>query len=313
MKHTILLSLFSATLFAACTTGGGQREISVKVDGAAGKTLYFDRFAANKPVHVDSVVLDAKGAGSLKVAVMPLDFYRLALNDKDNIVVVLDSTESLTLETTLGNMGEPSKIEGSTQTKALYDYYNASRSFEQQRDSLRALVNANPQDQAALQRFNDLNKGFYDRSKNFVQENMGSPIALAALSRMDMGQDAELFKSSRDALRKTMPRSEFFAGFRDQVDRMEKQLEAQKAQEAEMERLSNLIPVGSEAPDFSQQDPKALVAFAGPRVVRETIGRDLPEGFQTSEFVLEHGFLDKIVDRRQLKTTLGSLFKMFKN
>ncbi|MBK8614795.1 MAG: TlpA family protein disulfide reductase [Flavobacteriales bacterium] len=152
-------------------------------------------------------------------------------------------------------MGEPSKIEGSTQTKALYDYYNASRSFEQQRDSLRALVNANPQDQAALQRFNDLNKGFYDRSKNFVQENMGSPIALAALSRMDMGQDAELFKSSRDALRETMPRSEFFAGFRDQVDRMEKQLEAQKAQEAEMERLSNLIPVGSEAPDFSQQDP----------------------------------------------------------
>ncbi|MCC7501528.1 MAG: TlpA family protein disulfide reductase [Flavobacteriales bacterium] len=255
MKHTILLPLFSAVLLTACSTGGGQREISVKVDGAAGPTLYFDRFAANKPVHVDSVVLDAKGSGSLKVPVMPLDFYRLALNEKDNIVVVLDSTESLTLETTSGNIGNPSKIEGSAQTKALYAYYNSSRTFEQQRDSLRALVNANPQDQAALQRFNDLNKGFYDRSKNFVQENMGSPIALAALSRMDMGQDAELFKSTRDALRKTMPRSEFFAGFRDQVDRMEKQLEAQKAQEAEMERLSNLIPVGSEAPDFSQQDP----------------------------------------------------------
>ncbi|MBK9286197.1 MAG: acetyl-CoA carboxylase carboxyltransferase subunit beta [Flavobacteriales bacterium] len=65
--------------------------------------------------------------------------------------------------------------------------------------------------------------------------------------------------------------------------------------------------------DLNIAEPKALVAFAGPRVVRETIGRDLPEGFQTSEFVLEHGFLDKIVDRRQLKTTLGSLFKMFKN
>ena len=255
MKHTTLLPLLSAALLAACSTGGVQRPISVTVDGAAGKTLYFDRFAANKPVHVDSVVLDANGTGSLNVPMLPLDFYRLAINDKDNIVVVLDSTESLSIETKLGDMGNPSKIEGSKASKALYDYYNASRTFEQQRDPLRALVNANPQDQAALQQFNDLNKGFYDRSKSFVQEHMGSPIALAALSRMDMGQDAELFKATRDALRKTMPRSEFFAGFRDQVDRMEKQLEAQKAQESEMERQSNLIPVGSEAPDFSQQDP----------------------------------------------------------
>ncbi len=54
--------------------------------------------------------------------------------------------------------------------------------------------------------------------------------------------------------------------------------------------------------DLNIAEPKALVAFAGPRVVRETIGRDLPEGFQTSEFVLEHGFLDKIVHRKELKS-----------
>lgn len=65
--------------------------------------------------------------------------------------------------------------------------------------------------------------------------------------------------------------------------------------------------------DLNIAEPKALIGFAGPRVVRETIGRDLPEGFQTSEFVLEHGFLDKIVDRRQLKDTLAQLLAMFKN
>jgi acetyl-CoA carboxylase carboxyl transferase subunit beta len=64
--------------------------------------------------------------------------------------------------------------------------------------------------------------------------------------------------------------------------------------------------------DLNIAEPKALIGFAGPRVVRETIGRDLPEGFQTSEFVLEHGFLDKIVDRRQLKGTLASLLAMFR-
>lgn len=65
--------------------------------------------------------------------------------------------------------------------------------------------------------------------------------------------------------------------------------------------------------DLNIAEPNALIAFAGPRVVRETIGRDLPPGFQTSEFVLEHGFLDKIVERKDMKYTLGRYFLMFKS
>lgn len=65
--------------------------------------------------------------------------------------------------------------------------------------------------------------------------------------------------------------------------------------------------------DINIAEPGALIGFAGPRVVKETIGRDLPEGFQTSEFVLEHGFLDYIVDRTKLKETLALSLKLFKN
>ncbi|MBL7957492.1 MAG: acetyl-CoA carboxylase carboxyltransferase subunit beta [Flavobacteriales bacterium] len=65
--------------------------------------------------------------------------------------------------------------------------------------------------------------------------------------------------------------------------------------------------------DLNIAEPKALIAFAGPRVVKETIGRDLPEGFQTSEFVLEHGFLDKIVERKDLKAFLAKTFQMFRS
>lgn len=64
--------------------------------------------------------------------------------------------------------------------------------------------------------------------------------------------------------------------------------------------------------DFNISEPKALIGFAGPRVVRETIGKDLPEGFQSAEFVLEHGFLDTIVDRKNLKETIGNLLRMTK-
>jgi acetyl-CoA carboxylase carboxyl transferase subunit beta len=62
--------------------------------------------------------------------------------------------------------------------------------------------------------------------------------------------------------------------------------------------------------DFNISEPGALIGFAGPRVIRETIGKDLPKGFQSAEFVLEHGFLDFIVDRRQLKSRLTMLLKM---
>ena len=65
--------------------------------------------------------------------------------------------------------------------------------------------------------------------------------------------------------------------------------------------------------DLNIAEPGSLIGFAGPRVVKETIGKDLPKGFQTAEFVLEHGFLDKIVPRTELKSTLGNILKMLKN
>jgi acetyl-CoA carboxylase carboxyl transferase subunit beta len=65
--------------------------------------------------------------------------------------------------------------------------------------------------------------------------------------------------------------------------------------------------------DFNIAEPNSLIGFAGPRIIRETIGKDLPKGFQSAEFVLEHGFLDFIIDRRNLKARLTILLKMLAN
>lgn len=65
--------------------------------------------------------------------------------------------------------------------------------------------------------------------------------------------------------------------------------------------------------DINIAEPGALIAFAGPRVVKETIGKELPKGFQTSEFVLEHGFLDYIVSRSELKERIAISLKFFNN
>lgn len=64
--------------------------------------------------------------------------------------------------------------------------------------------------------------------------------------------------------------------------------------------------------DIILAEPKAMIGFAGPRVIEQTIGEELPEGFQTAEFLLEHGFIDKIVERKDLKETIYQLIKLHK-
>ena len=64
--------------------------------------------------------------------------------------------------------------------------------------------------------------------------------------------------------------------------------------------------------DIVLAEPGAMIGFAGKRVIQQTIGESLPEGFQTAEFLLEHGFIDKIVERKDLKDTLYKIIKFHK-
>lgn len=65
--------------------------------------------------------------------------------------------------------------------------------------------------------------------------------------------------------------------------------------------------------DVILAEPGALIGFAGPRVIEQTIGQKLPEGFQTSEFLLEHGFVDKIVERKNMRRVLSAIIRSCKN
>jgi acetyl-CoA carboxylase carboxyl transferase subunit beta len=65
--------------------------------------------------------------------------------------------------------------------------------------------------------------------------------------------------------------------------------------------------------DFHLAEPGALIGFAGPRVIKLTIGKDLPQGFQRSEFLLEHGFVDQVVHRKDLKGTLSQIVSLLAN
>jgi acetyl-CoA carboxylase carboxyl transferase subunit beta len=64
--------------------------------------------------------------------------------------------------------------------------------------------------------------------------------------------------------------------------------------------------------DIILAEPNALIGFAGPRVIEQTINETLPEGFQKSEFLLDHGFVDQVVDRKKMKMTLAQLLTFHK-
>jgi peroxiredoxin len=248
--------LFPAILvLAACSTPEQERIVDVTIGGGGGKTIYLDRFKNNKPEHIDSLVLDANGHGTFHPGKLPLDFYAVSFSDQDMAVIVLDSAESVTLEATAGKLAEPSKVEGSKQSDLLYGFFKEAKKYEEEKQQLVTRVNSDRADTDAIDRINKLNSDFYTRCKMFTQEHKNSPVVLASVSRLNIQNDLPLFQEVRDALARSIPHSEYYIGFRDQVGRMEQQAAAMKVQEEQMAKLDNLIPVGAEAPDFSQASP----------------------------------------------------------
>ncbi len=257
MNKNLTLFLSTALLIlASCGSHPEERTVTARIDGAAGQTLYFDKFVANKPVHVDSTVLDAQGNGVISLPPMPLDFYALTLGNDKILVLLLDSAENVTVSARLDSMAFPTSIEGSVNTSLMHGYFKEAKAFDDQRTALANRLRSNPQDSTAMSEFATLNKEFMEKSKSFVKEHMSSPAVLAALNRLNIQEELPLFQQVRDSLRTTIGGSEYFKGFRDQVDRMTQQLLAQKQQEEQQAKLDNLIPVGSEAPDFTQNSPE---------------------------------------------------------
>lgn len=214
--------------------------------------MYFDKFVANRPVHVDSTVLDAEGNGVIDLPAMPLDFYALRIGDQDITVLLLDSAESITVTARKDSMAFPRSIQGSVNSSLMHGYFAEAKAFDDQRNALADRLRANPQDSAAMAGFAALNKAFMDKSRQFVRDHIHSPAVLAAMNRLNIQTELPLFQQVRDSLRKTIGGSEYFSGFREQVDRMAQQADAARLQEEQQAQLEDLVPIGSPAPDFTQ-------------------------------------------------------------
>ncbi|MBK8499582.1 MAG: TlpA family protein disulfide reductase [Flavobacteriales bacterium] len=231
---------------------------------------YFDRFENNVPYHVDSITLDKNGEGAFLIPPLPLDFYRLSIGN-EQLIVVLDSAESLDIHGRAGTMSTPDGIAGSVHTDLLRRFQEEVQGYDMKVAALKNALREDPSNTANMEELNSTNSMFYEHCKQLAREHSGSPVAISAVSRLNIQQELELFKLVRESLRKTMPRSTFFTNFRDQVDRVEQELLRFKMQEEEQKRLSNLLPVRGRAPEIVQQTPEggtfALSALRGKYVL----------------------------------------------
>lgn len=256
MKNLMTVAV-AAALLAACNSGPeATRSITAQIDGGAGKMLYLDKFVGNKPVHVDSVVLDAEGKGVIGLPSMPLDFYALTYGGEEVFILLLDSAENVTFVADANSLGSPRNVEGSVNTDLLHGYFNEAEKYDKEAEELVNRLKADRNDTVALTRYMELNQTFGEYTRRFVREHKGSPAVLAAMNRLNIQNEMELFRQVKNALRETIPYSEYYAAFRDQVDRAEQQMELARQQEEQQAMLDNMIPVGSEAPDFTQNTPE---------------------------------------------------------
>lgn len=255
MKNTILSIAIASTLLAACTEPIGST-VDITIEGAEGRMAKLERFQNGQAYTLDSVQLDAKGHGVLKARSLPLDYYRVHLGSEDeSLVLVMDSTESPVVTASMNDLGMPTQVSGSAHTTALYSFRRNVAEFEAKRDALRERINSSPESTEALQELNALNAAFHDECSAFVAANSSSPVAITALSKLNMQRDFDLFKKVRNDLRQTMSHSTFFAQFRESVDRREQQENAMRMEQEEVKRQEGMLPIGSEAPDFRQQTP----------------------------------------------------------
>ncbi len=255
MKRILPLFMMAILWWSCGQKDRGGSTVQLRIDGAGGQMAYFDRNEHNRMYHVDSVKLGSNGEGTMHLPPLPMDFYRISVGGEE-VVVALDSTENLTLHAQAGSLGQPSHIEGSTTTQRLHGYFAEQQEFEDRRGQLRELIQKEPGNGDHIRELNELNARQYESTKKFAQENSGSPAALSAAARLDMDKEFELHKQLRDDLRKVMPRSSYFAQYRQRVDQHEQQLLAIRLQEEEMKRLSGLLPIGSQAPEIRQQTPE---------------------------------------------------------
>jgi peroxiredoxin len=255
MKYGICALAIGLITFASCSSEEQSHKVVLEIANANGQVVTFNAAGNAGSMILDSAVVGNNGKAILEIPALPLDFYQLSLGGDKFCALAIDSMDQLHMKLDANSFGEPLEIQGSANTSKLHEWYGVMRKMEQEQKDIKQRIGENPEDRTIIDDYNKLNEDHYELTKTFIKDNEGYAVVLAAINKMNFQRERELFKSAISSLETKMGRSVYYQQISGQLKRAEEQEAARAAQEAEMERLANLIPIGEPAPDFSQATP----------------------------------------------------------
>lgn len=256
MKSIAHISIGTALLFAACSGNSDVHTVELEINGAEGQVVTFNSNGPSGVVVLDSATVSADGKAILEIPALPLDFYQLNLAGNKFCAVAIDSNDHLSMRLDAESFSEPLEITGSSNTKALHDWYAMVKRMEEEQKDIKNRIGENPDDRTLIDEYNALNDTHYKETRSFIENNSGKAVLLASLNKMNFQKERDLYKSVITSLEPAMKGSMYYQQITGQLKRVEQQEAARAAQEAEKKRLANIIPIGEPAPDFSQQTPE---------------------------------------------------------
>ncbi len=255
MKYNGLLLIAALALIPGCAPPAADGDLHVTIEGGEGRTIYLESFSGRTPVRLDSAVLAGDGSGSMRLHALPMDFYRLTFDGTDQMVLALDSNSNARVRGSADQLFAPTSLSGSKHAELMFKFQSEAAGYEAERQRIRGLLQENPTDAGLLAELNSVNSAYLALCEQYAKQHSDSPVALSAVSRLDMNKEFALYKKVRNELQPVMGTSGFFKKFKDQVDRVEQQEIAKRLQEEELNRLSSVLPVGGLAPEIKQATP----------------------------------------------------------
>ena len=260
MKKIVYIICASA-LLSACG-GNSRRNSTFELNGTftnatTGDVVYLEELAPGAKIAIDSATIDEKGNFSFKNASPSAGFYRVKATEQNFAMLVLDSTQKITLTGDFKNIGNTYKAEGSEDTKVFLEFNVLGREIQQRTDSMQqafqALVGTTKMDSVRMDSlnkvfgeiYNKLIDAYQERFSALVTKNKASLAVLAGIQQLNPNKYLNLYKEVDVALTAKYPSSKYLANLKRDIAAFEAQTQK-----------SGKLAIGSVLPDFTLTTPE---------------------------------------------------------
>ena len=256
VQFCLILSI--AAFFASCSgKNSSMGVISGHIEGAAGESVYLQRYVNNKAVVTDSTVIDNSGQFTLvPQSPLELNFYRIMLDPTNVLVLITDSTECLSIDTNIEDFDGVAKINGSKNSSLLLDFHHKMTGLNAEIMQLRAEGSKADVDQ---DRRRELQAEMVKKSRSkrddclaFIDNEIPSPAVLAALSELDLKKDREYFLKVSQELKANFGHTYYYKAVNQQIANSQQQ---QQQKQQARQQPNTKYSAGMMAPEIAMADP----------------------------------------------------------